>query len=251
MRTRIRRLLDGESSLASRALERAIQLLIVASLVAFCAETYDLDPGTQELLDRFEVVAVAIFTAEYVLRLVSSERPVRFVTSFFGLVDLLAIAPFYAQLGLADRAVDLRAVRALRLFRVLRAFKLMRSNQSIRCFARAFAEVREELALFFSVTLFIMFIAAVGIYQFESDAQPNTFGNIGLCLWWALTTLTTVGYGDAYPITAGGKLFTFAIVMIGLGVVAIPAGLIAASLTKVRADMKAELAAKAAAPPSA
>ncbi len=86
---------------------------------------------------------------------------------------------------------------------------------------------REEIVLFFFVTVVLLYLAAVGIYYFEHDAQPEAFSSIFHSLWWAVATLTTVGYGDVYPITVGGRIFTFAVLAIGLGVVSIPAGLVA------------------------
>ena len=93
---------------------------------------------------------------------------------------------------------------------------------------------KEEVMIFFLATLILLYFSAVGIYYFEHEAQPDHFQSIFHSLWWAVATLTTVGYGDVYPVTAGGKLFTFLILMCGLGIVAVPAGLVAAALSKVR-----------------
>lgn len=90
--------------------------------------------------------------------------------------------------------------------------------------------------LFVVVTLMLLYISAVGIYYFENEAQPEVFKSVFHSLWWAVATLTTVGYGDVYPITIGGKVFTFAILMVGLGIVAVPAGLLASALSKVRME---------------
>ncbi|HHI77306.1 MAG TPA: two pore domain potassium channel family protein, partial [Gammaproteobacteria bacterium] len=98
----------------------------------------------------------------------------------------------------------------------------------------AFLEIKEELTVFCGVSLVLLYLSAVGIYYFEHDAQPQAFRSLFDGLWWAVATLTTVGYGDVYPITAGGKFFTFVVLLIGLGIVAIPAGLIASALSNVR-----------------
>jgi voltage-gated potassium channel len=95
---------------------------------------------------------------------------------------------------------------------------------------------REQIILFMGVTLILIYFAAVGIYYFENEAQPDHFTSVFDSLWWAIVTLTTVGYGDVYPITAGGKIFTFFILLIGLGIVAIPTGIISSSLTKTIED---------------
>ncbi|WP_370166797.1 potassium channel family protein [Marisediminitalea sp.] len=94
--------------------------------------------------------------------------------------------------------------------------------------------VKEELVVFSIASLIILFLASVGIYHFEHAAQPEVFTTIFDCLWWAAATLTTVGYGDIYPITLGGKLFTFLVLMVGLGMIAVPTGIIATALSSVR-----------------
>jgi voltage-gated potassium channel len=101
---------------------------------------------------------------------------------------------------------------------------------------RAFIIAKEELVLFGATTLILLYLASLGIYYCESQAQPEAFSSIFACMWWAVTTLTTVGYGDMYPITTGGKLFTFFILIIGLGIVAIPTGLFASALSKAREE---------------
>lgn len=93
--------------------------------------------------------------------------------------------------------------------------------------------MKEELILFFITTLFIIYIAAVGIYYFENAAQPENFKSVFHSLWWAVATLTTVGYGDIYPITVGGRFFTFLILMVGLSIVSVPAGLLTSALQDI------------------
>ena len=119
------------------------------------------------------------------------------------MVDLLAILPFYLTTG-----IDLRAVKVLRALRIISLLKLTRYNAAMSRFARSFALAKEEFTLFVIATMMILFLAAVGIYYFERDAQPEAFASVFHSLWWAVTTLTTVGYGDVYPITVGGRFFT-------------------------------------------
>ena len=148
--------------------------------------------------------------------------------SFYGLIDLASILPFYVA-----RGVDLRAIRAFRLLRLLRLLKLVRYSRALERFRRAFHDIRAELTLFLATCTIVVYLSSVGIYYFESRVQPETFGSVFHSMWWAIATLTTVGYGDVYPITAGGKVFTALILIVGLGVVAIPSGLVASSLTEV------------------
>ena len=147
------------------------------------------------------------------------------------MVDLLAILPFYLTTG-----IDLRAVKVPRALRIISLLKLTRYNAAMSRFARTFALAKEEFTLFVIATLMILFLAAVGIYYFERDAQPEAFASVFHSLWWAVTTLTTVGYGDVYPITVGGRFFTYIVVMVGLGVIAVPASVLASALTRAREE---------------
>ena len=220
---------DGESGVG-RFFDIAIQALIVLSLVTFSIETLpDLSDQTRYGLRLIEIMTVSIFTAEYLLRMMVADHKLRYACSFFGIIDLLSILPFYVASG-----VDLRTLRAFRMLRLFRILKLVRYSKAIRRFHRAFIIVREEIVLYLFVTLLLLYFAAVGIYYFEHDAQPETFQSIFHSLWWAVATLTTVGYGDVYPITLGGRLFTFFVLVVGLGVVSVPAGLIASALSKAR-----------------
>ena len=207
-----------------------IQSLIFISLVTFSIETLpDLSATTRLFLWYIEAVTVGLFTNEYIVRIAVAERKLRFVFSFFGIIDLLSILPFYLAAGL-----DLRSLRALRLFRLFRALKLVRYSRAIRRFHRAILIAREELALYLILTALLLFFAATGIYYCEREAQPESFSSVFHSLWWATATLTTVGYGDIYPVTTGGRIFTFVVLIAGLGVVSVPSGLVASALAQAR-----------------
>ncbi len=226
----IRTVLEDTDRPSGKVFAFTIQFLIIVSLVTFSIDTLpNLEQRTKDILRLAEVITVGIFTAEYLLRIAVSKAPMKYVLSFYGLVDLAAILPFYVAAGL-----DLRSVRVLRLPRLVRILKLLKYNRAIKRFHRALIIAREELILFGFVAIILLYLSAVGIYYFERAAQPEEFSSVLHSLWWAVTTLTTVGYGDMYPVTAGGNLFTFIVLMIGLGIVAIPTGLFASALTKVR-----------------
>ncbi|MEM1057154.1 MAG: ion transporter [Bacteroidota bacterium] len=217
---------------AGRLFDLIVQTLIVISLITFSVETIpDLSEEVRYWLRITEAIIVFLFTAEYALRLFAAEDRLRFVFSFYGLVDLLAILPFYIA-----RGVDLRSLRAFRLLRLARALKFLRHSRAIHRFRLAFNEIRSEIALFLMTCGILVYISSVGIYYFESRVQPDAFGSVFSSMWWAVATLTTVGYGDVYPVTAGGRLFTTLILFIGLGVIAVPSGLIASSLSEVLRD---------------
>ncbi|MFD2551834.1 ion transporter [Bizionia sediminis] len=228
MKQRIKALVEINDNNGSRVFAVCIQILILISIVTFTLETIlDLEPETRKILRGIETFTVLVFTLEYLLRIYVANKKLKFVFSFFGIIDLLAILPFYLAFG-----VDLRSLRALRFLRLFRIFKLVRYNRAMNHFTAAIKSAKEEILLFLFITLILIYFSAVGIYYFENAAQPEHFASIFDSLWWAIVTLTTVGYGDVYPITVGGKVFTFFILLIGLGIVAIPTGIISSALTK-------------------
>jgi voltage-gated potassium channel len=226
----LKQIVERNDTKWGRVFDLAIQLLIVVSLISFSIETLpDLSATAREWLHFIEIGTVAVFTTEYLLRLWVSDRKRGYAFSFFGIIDLLAILPFYMSMG-----VDLRSIRALRFLRLFRAFKVVRYSKAIQRFHRAFLIAKEEIVLFLCVAVLVLYLAAVGIYYFENEAQPETFASVFHSLWWAVATLTTVGYGDVYPVTVGGRIFTFFVLLVGLGIVSVPAGLVASALSKAR-----------------
>ena len=166
---RIKKVIEDTECFSGKAFDLTIQFLIIVSLVTFTIDTLpDLSSESKELLRYIEVFTVTIFTIEYILRIIVSRKKRKFIFSFYGLVDLLAILPFYISSGL-----DLRAVRVFRLFRLVRILKLFRYNQAIKRFHRAFVIAKEELILFWFVAIIMLYLSAVGIYYFENVAQPG------------------------------------------------------------------------------
>ncbi|NQW35617.1 MAG: ion transporter [Flavobacteriales bacterium] len=230
MKEKLRIIIEDNTSKKGKIFDYFIQILILLSLIAFSIETLpDNSLYTIEILNAFELICVIIFSIEYLLRIFVSEKPFRYIFSFYGVIDFLAIFPFYLR-----GTYDLRALRAFRIFRIFRALKLIRYNKALNRFSIAAKIVKEEVILFLIVTCIFIFLASAGIYFFENEAQPEVFTSVFHSGWWAIVTLTTVGYGDVYPITMGGKIFTFFILLIGVGVVTIPAGLVASALSKAR-----------------
>jgi voltage-gated potassium channel len=212
--------------------ETFIEVLVVANLIALAFETL---PGLSafwyDALWSFEVFCAAVYTVEYGVRLYLARPRWKYVTSFYGVIDLLAILPFWLM-----AAFNLQAVRAFRLLRLLRLFKLVRYTHAVERFRRAFAIARDDLVLFGVIALIVLYLSGIGIYHFEHEAQPEKFTSVFDGLWCAVATLTTVGYGDIYPITPAGRLFTFIVLVLGLGVIAVPSGLLASALSRVRAE---------------
>ena len=241
MRARLKGIVENTDTIGGQAFDVFVQVLIVISLAAFSVGTIsNLHPSVRQWLNWVEAITVGLFTVEYGLRLFVAAKPWQYALSFWGIVDLAAILPFYLSTGL-----DLRVVRVLRLLRLFRLLKLARYNEALGLLSAAFKDAREELVLFVTASAFIVYLAAVGIYYFEREAQPEAFGSVFEGLWWAVATLTTVGYGDVFPVTAGGRIFTGLILMVGLGVVAVPAGIIASSLAKVRDEKTSQSGSRA------
>ena len=226
----LRRILDDPGYRPGKVFAVTIQVLVVVSLIAYTLTTLPgLSSETRAKLYFLEAVTIVIFTVEYILRLIMAPKKIRFIFSFYGLVDLIAIIPFYIFSGL-----DLVALRLFRILRLARVLKLFKYSSAIQRFRSALSMVKEELIIFGFVASILVYLAAVGIYYFEHPVQPEAFQSIVHSLWWAMITITTVGYGDVVPITMGGRVFTFFVLVVALGVVAIPTGLISSALTRVR-----------------
>jgi len=228
LRKSLKKLVDDEQSKWGSVFNLFIKILIVLSLISISVETLPrLDSRIVAFLELFEVITVLIFSIEYILRVIVADKKLKFIFSFYGIIDLVAILPFYIATGL-----DLRSVRIFRLLRVIRMMKFTRYNDALNRLIGAFQTIKAELVVFFMITLCVLYVSALGIFYFENPAQPDKYVSVFHSLWWSVATLTTVGYGDVYPITVGGRVFTFIILMIGLGLISVPTGLIASALTK-------------------
>ena len=230
MRKELQSIINDNSTKYGKIFDNTIQFLILLSLTAYAIETLpNLSPTVYSILFWVETICLIIFVIEYLLRIYTAEKPLKYIFSFYGLIDFLAIMPFFFI-----ATYDFMALRIFRIFRVFRAFKLIRYNKALNRFHLVAKLIKEEVILFLIVTGIFLFLASAGIYYFEKEAQPEEFASIFHSAWWAIVTLTTVGYGDIYPVTTGGKFFTFFILMVGVGIVTIPAGLVASALTKAR-----------------
>lgn len=230
LKEKIRRVIEDNDTRSGRIFDLGIQIFIIFSIIVYAVGTLpNLSERTRYILHIIDIVCYVTFTIEYVSRIYIYKKKLKYIFGFYGIIDLLAILPF-----LAGSTFDLRALRALRVFRIISALRISKYNKALERFSIAIKIIKPELVMYFIVSGIFIFLAAAGIYYFENEVQPQKFASIFHSLWWAIVTLTTVGYGDVYPITLGGKIFTFFILLIGIGIVTIPAGLIASSLTKAR-----------------
>ena len=219
--------------LASRIFDCFIMLLISISIISIFVITFDIPGRVVVLLERFEQISIVIFTAEYLLRIWTSdllypgEKRLRAMLKYMGsgmaIIDLLAILPFYLPMLFP---VKLLGLRALRLVRLLRIFKLNRYSESLSSIGAVFKSKAKDIVASLFVVLLLLVVASLLIYYAEHDAQPDNFKNAFSGLWWAVATLTTVGYGDIYPITVLGRVIGAFIAILGIGMVAIPTGII-------------------------
>lgn len=220
-----------------KVIDTFLVTLITLNIVAVILETVDNIFNAYTLFFRvFERFSVYVFSVEYVLRLwvctceTKYKHPItgrlKWIFSFGALIDLLAFIPFYLPLKL-----DLRVIRILRLFRFLRIFKLGRYLNATKMISHVFKAKKRELILCLIVTLFLIIIASSFMYFAENQAQPDKYSSIPATMWWCVTTLTTVGYGDVFPVTTLGKILTAFIAILGIGMFALPAGILASGFS--------------------
>lgn len=235
---------------------RVFDLLLIALILlnALAAMMATVEPFHQRWavpLYRFEVFSVVVFTVEYLCRVTSCvhapqtrvfrqapymkpwQQRIRYLFTPMALIDLLAILPFYLSMLFV---IDLRILRLLRLTRLI---KLGRYSRSVNLLLTVIRKEARVLFAAVSVLIIVMVLSATGMYYIEQHAQPTAFGSIPAALWWAINTLTTVGYGDVTPVTPLGKLFSGVITILGVGIFALPAGILAArlsELSRVRRD---------------
>lgn len=214
--------------------EKLIQILIVISLISFAFETLpNLSTAWQTFLKFTEIIIVLIFTIEYIIRISLCRPRLKYIFSFYGVIDILAILPFFLTTG-----IDIKSIRAFRLLRLLRFVKLLKYNKAIRRLRDALIDAKDELILSGIVAGILLYLASIGIYYFEEEAQPDSFGSVFHSMWWAVCSLTTVGYGDVKPITVGGKIFTGIVLIIGVGIVAMPTAILASSFNNAKKKEK-------------
>ncbi|MCD8405189.1 ion transporter [Tenacibaculum dicentrarchi] len=219
-----------------------IYALIVLNIIVLILESYhELNIKYRSFFHLFELFSVTVFTIEYFIRIWVSDitkedktERLNFAFSTAGIIDLIAILPFYLPLIFP---FDLAIIRILRLFRLLRIFKLGRYSSSLKTIKYIFKETKAELSITIFVTFVLMVLSSTLMYHIEHDDQPEKFASIGDAFWWAVATLTTVGYGDVYPVTPWGKLLGGVIALIGIGFVALPTGIISSAfIDKIQSE---------------
>jgi len=218
-----------QKSKSTEILDRVVYFLIIASIVGIVAETHDISDNARYLLGLFETVTYIAFSIEYIYRILQARKGLgvqSYALSFFGIIDLLAILPFFLPFIIA---IDARAIRVLRLLRLVNVIKIGRHNRAINTLIKVIRSVRTEVAVTLFASIVVVVFAGILMYYAEHQTQPEVFTNMSQSIWWAVATLTTIGYGDIYPVTALGKIIASSLAFVGVGLVAIPAGLISAA----------------------
>jgi len=241
LKHRVHEVLDvaGEGDFLSRVADLVILTLIAVNAVIVILESVEsvrLVAG--DVFQRIELFSVGVFSVEYVLRVWSCTvdpkfaRPIRgrlkFMTSAIGLIDLAAILPFF----LPAMGLDMRQARMVRLVRFLRIAKLARYASAFGTFHRILKARKEELVATFSWIFFMLLVASSLMYFTEGSIQPEHFSSIPASMWWGVATMTTLGYGDVIPVTAFGKLLASVVALIGMGMFALPAGILGSAFVE-------------------
>jgi voltage-gated potassium channel len=212
--------------------------LIILNVIAIVLESIEpLRQQFQTQFDNFELFSVIVFTAEYILRVWTAnlipefKKPItgnlKYTLTPLAIIDLLAFLPFY----LPFFGVDLRLLRMLRIFRIFRLFKIARYVEALSFINRVFKKKKEELVISLIFTVFLLLIASTLMYYVENETQPENFSSIPETMWWGIATLTTVGYGDIYPVTPLGQFLGGVIAIIGIGLFALPTGILASGFS--------------------
>ncbi|MBR4662469.1 MAG: ion transporter [Lentisphaeria bacterium] len=225
--------------IASKIFDLTILAMILLSVASVFIATFDLPRIYQNSLQQIEHISLIVFSVEYLLRIWTADllyprsgffrSRIRYIFSGMALIDLLAILPFYLPMFLP---VNLIGIRAVRLVRLLRLLKLNRYSDALTSIGRVFKGKSREIFASLFFVLILLVVASLLIYYAEHDAQPQQFQNAFSGLWWAVATLTTVGYGDIYPITPLGRLMGAIIAVLGIGMVAVPTSILSAGFVE-------------------
>jgi voltage-gated potassium channel len=231
---------------ASLIFDYFIIVLICLNIIAIIIGSIDnLQNIYSKQLLFFEYFSIFIFTVEYILRIWTAPYKyensklsyLKFIFSFMAIIDLLAILPFYLPFV---TNIDLRYLRIFRLFRLLRILKLNRYNNSLDLVGRVLKNEKDKLIMTIFIMAILLLFASSSMYYIENAVQPDKFTDILSTLWWAVATLTTIGYGDVYPITPIGKILGGIIAILGIGLIALPSGIISSGLIQEVSKSKNE-----------
>lgn len=250
MRQRKERVFDiisigNVGDLPSRLFDVAVISMILLNLLIAVLQTFHVPDGLNSWMGRLEFVTVVCFTAEYVLRvwtadllypgMSSTGSRLKFVFSFSGVIDLLAFLPYWMPVFFPMGIV---AFRMFRVVRILRLFQINAYSDALSAITDVLKSKRDQLFSSIFIIIVLIMASSLCMYSLEHDVQPDVFQNAFSGIWWAVSTLLTVGYGDIYPITTAGRIFGICITFLGVGMVAIPTGILSAGFVEKFAELK-------------
>ena len=223
---------------ASRAVDITLMCLILLNVALIITDTFELPPIAVTASGIIENISVGVFTLEYLLRLWVADLSfpelspfrarLRYLRTFAAVIDLVSLLPSY----ISAMSANFMVLRMLRVLRLLRAFKLNRYTHALHDIGEVFRKKASQLISSMLVVSFLMVISSVLMYDAEHEAQPEVFDNAFSGLWWAIATITTVGYGDIYPVTIVGRVMSAIIALLGIGLIAVPTGIITAGFSE-------------------
>lgn len=227
---KLHEIIFGANTKSGKLFDVVLFYVIIASIILVMLESIkELDDKFHLLFKILEWIITILFTVEYITRVITIKNPRKYVFSFYGIIDLLSTLPMYLSFIFVG-SHSLVALRALRLLRVFRILKLARYMGESTNFVIALKESRAKIAVFLSFVVILCIILGTIMYLIE--APENGFTSIPRSVYWAIVTLTTVGYGDIAPVTPLGQLIASAIMILGYGIIAIPTGIVSAQMVK-------------------
>ena len=238
-RARVYSVIFDTDTPAGKIFDIGLLLAILVSIIIISLETVTIfEQRHRDALRVCEWVLTGLFTVEYVLRLVVVEKPKRYALSFMGIVDLLSLLPTYLSLGFDDTQA-LQIVRALRLLRVFRVFQLGQMATEGGSMFKALIASRYKIAVFLGTTLIVVVIQGALLYYVEHFVNDG-FSSIPRSVYWAIVTMTTVGYGDISPVTVPGQAIASLLMLLGYGIIAVPTGIVSAEVAISELSARAE-----------
>lgn len=237
--------IGNKTDLISTTFDVVISVLIFLSIGVTFLQTFDELAAIRPFLAVIEFATIIVFLVEYLLRLWTAvylypdktawRATISFAVSFYGIVDLLTIVSFFVPFLFSNGFV---ALKMLRVIRILRLFRLNTSYDAFNVITDVLRDKRDQIISSVALILMLMFMSSLCMYSLEHEAQPENFSNAFSGIWWSVSTLLTVGYGDIYPITIGGRIMAIVFAFLGVGMVAIPTGIISAGFVEYYSKIK-------------
>ena len=237
-KTKLHEIIYEADTPAGKLFDIVLLFVIIASIILVMLESVkSINESYHELLNILEWIITILFSIEYIARIITVQKPIKYITSFYGVIDLLSTIPKYISLIFAGTHA-LVALRALRLLRVFRILKLARYLGASNTLVQALKASRAKIAVFLFAVVIVSII--LGTIMYLVEGEENGFTNIPKSVYWCIVTLTTVGFGDIAPSTPLGQFIASLVMILGYGIIAVPTGIVSAEYTSQRKQSKLE-----------